>query len=225
MSGVEIVLVHGSWHGSWCWDLLRAELGELGRVTHAVDLPSMSGPAHGVEADAKVVREKVDSIDGPVLLLGHSYGGVVVSQASAGAGNVARLVYLAAFMLDDGQSPTSTVGREVPAEVEMLPPYGDPVDAFYADVPAELARDAAARLRPQSAQAARDRQRGAGWRDIPSTYILCERDKAVPPALQEQMSGRAGEVWRLDAGHSPFLSMPADLAALLAKIASAIDNS
>ncbi|MEV6608707.1 alpha/beta hydrolase [Kutzneria sp. NPDC051319] len=221
MSGAEIVLVHGSWHGSWCWALLSDELGALGRVTHAVDLPSMDGPGYGVEADTKVVREKVDSIGAPVVLLGHSYGGVVISQASAGD----RLVYLAAFMLDEGQSPLSTVGQELPPGLDMLPPPADPIDMSYADVPADLARDAVSRLRSQSAQAARDRQIGAGWRDIPSTYVLCEQDRAVPPALQEQMSQRANEIWRLDAGHSPFLSMPRELAVLLDEIASAVDDA
>ncbi|QUQ72299.1 alpha/beta fold hydrolase [Kutzneria sp. CA-103260] len=225
MPAVEIVLVHGSWHGSWCWELLRPELDKLGRVTHVVDLPSMTGAQYGVEADAKVVREKVDSIDGPVLLVGHSYGGEVVSQASVRAGNIARLVYLAAFQIDDGQSPLALSGRELPADLEFVPPFDNPIDTFYADVPADVARDAVARLRPQSAQAARDRQIGAGWRDIPSTYIVCEQDKAVPPAVQEEMARQADDVRRLDASHSPFLSMPSELAALLADIASAVDNS
>ena len=225
MPAVEIVLVHGSWHGSWCWPPLRAELDRLGRVTHVVDLPSMTGPEYGVDADAKVVRELVDSIDGPVLLLGHSYGGEVVSQASVGVGNIARLVYLAAFQLDDGDSPLATVGRELPADLKMLPPFDDPIETFYADVPAELARDAVSRLRPQSAQAARDRQVGAGWRHIPSTYIVCEQDRAVSPTLQEEMAKRADDVRRLNASHSPFLSMPVELAAMLADIASAVDNS
>jgi pimeloyl-ACP methyl ester carboxylesterase len=225
MPAVEIVLVHGAWHGSWCWQPLRAELDKLGRVTHIVDLPSVGGAGYGVEADAKVVREKVDSIDGPVLLLGHSYGGVVVSQASVGAGNIERLVYLAAFMLDDGASAMSTVGGELPADLEYLPVGENPIEMFYGDVPADLARDAVSRLLPHSARAPQDRQVGAGWRDIPSTYVLCEQDRAVPPALQEEMARRADDVWRLNASHSPFLSMPAELAVLLADIASAVDNS
>jgi len=224
MPMAEVVLVHGSWHGSWCWDRLREELSALGRQSHVVDLPSMTGPAYGLDADAKVVQEKVGSIDAPVLLLGHSYAGTVVSQASAGVGGVARLVYLAAFMMDEGQSLLTVVG-ELPPEVELLPPPDDPIDLFYADVPAELARDAVSRLRPQSAQAVRDVQLGAGWRDIPSTYVLCEQDKAVPPSSQERMARQADEVWRLDTGHSPFLSMPAELAALVDELASTVDNA
>ena len=219
MSGIEIVLVHGAWHGSWCWDRLRAELAGSGRVTHVVDLPSMASPADGLDADAKVVREKVDSIGRPVLLLGHSYGGIVVSQASVGA-EVARLVYLAAFMLDEGP-----FGPEVPSEAETVPPPDDPITVFYGDVPADVARDAVSRLRPLSAQAARGKQVGAGWRDIPSTYIVCEQDRILPPSAQEEMSRRATEVRRLDASHSPFLSMPAELAALLDQLASAVDNA
>ncbi|MFI9385931.1 alpha/beta fold hydrolase [Kutzneria sp. NPDC052558] len=222
---VEIVLVHGSWHGSWCWEPLRVRLDMLGWSTHAVDLPSMTGPEYGLEADAKVVREKVASIEGPVVLVGHSYGGEVVSQASVGVANIARLVYLAAFQIEEDTSALSVVGRELPADLELLPPFSNPIDTFYADVPSDLAQDAVARLRPQSAQAARDRQAGAGWRDIPSTYIVCERDQAVAPSLQEEMARRADEVRRLDSSHSPFLSMPAELAAMLADLASAVDDN
>jgi pimeloyl-ACP methyl ester carboxylesterase len=226
MSRVEIVLVHGAWHGSWCWDPLLAELTALGRPAHAVDLPSASAPEYALEADAKVVREKVGSVDGPVLLLGHSYGGIVVSQAAVGARNVARLVYLAAFQIEEGESLLSTLGQEVPPGMEVsVPVLDDSADRFYADVPAESARDALSRLRPHSTQSWLDGQVGAAWRDIPSTFLLCERDRALSPALQEQMAARADEVRRLDTGHSPFLSAPGELAALLDEIASAVDNS
>lgn len=219
------MLVHGAWHGSWCWEPLRAELAGLGRRTHAVDLPSVFGPAYGAEADAKTVREKVGSIDGPVLLVGHSYGGIPVSQAAVGARNVARLVYLAAFLVEEGESLLSTVGRDLPADLESIPVRDEPIDAFYADVSAELALDAVSRLRPHSMHSWRDRQVGAAWRDIPSTYVVCERDKALPPALQEEMARRADEVRRLDTSHSPFLSVPAELAAMLDQITSAVDDS
>ncbi len=222
---VEIVLVHGSWHGSWCWEPLRIELDRLGWATHAVDLPTMTGPQYGVDADAKVVRDLVDSIDGPVLLVGHSYAGVVVSQASVGAGNIARLVYLAAYQLDDGESPIPAGARAALAGLEYIPPFDNPVDTFYADVPTVLAQDAVARLRPQSGLVGQNLQVGAGWRDIPSTYIVCEQDKAIPPAAQEEMAKHATDIRRIDASHSPFLSRPAELAAMLVDIASAADNS
>ncbi|MFC0548526.1 alpha/beta hydrolase [Kutzneria chonburiensis] len=222
MSEAEIVLVHGAWHGSWCWDLLRKELG---RPSHVVDLPSMAGPAYGVEADAKVIREKVDSIDGPVLLVGHSYGGIPVSQAAVGAPNVAHLAYLAAFQIEAGESLMSTAGRELPPELTMIPVRDDPIGTMYSDVSPELAREAVARLRPQSALAWREKQVGAAWRDIPSTYVLCERDQSLPPEFQEIMAKRATAVRRLPSGHSLMVSMPVEVAALLDELASAVDNA
>jgi hypothetical protein len=92
-------------------------------------------------------------------------------------------------------------------------------------VATEPARAAMARLRPHSAQSWRDRQIGAAWRDIPSTYVLCERDKSLDPRLQETMSRRADDVRRLPTGHSPMLSMPAETAALLDELASAVDDA
>jgi pimeloyl-ACP methyl ester carboxylesterase len=225
MSEAEIVLVHGAWHGSWCWDLLRKELAALGRRSHVVDLPSTTGPAHGVEADAKVIREKVDSIDGPVLLVGHSYGGIPVSQAAVGAPNVAHLAYLAAFQIEAGESLMSTAGRELPPELKMIPVRDDPIGTMYSDVPTEPAREAVARLRPQSALSWQEKQVGAAWQDIPSTYVVCEQDKSLPPEAQEVMSQRATAVRRLPTGHSLMVSMPAEVAALLDELASAVDNA
>jgi pimeloyl-ACP methyl ester carboxylesterase len=220
MSEVEIVLVHGAWHGSWCWEPLRKELDALGRTSHVVDLPSVTGPAYGLEADAKVIREKVDSIDGPVLLVGHSYGGIPTSQAAVGATNVVRLAYLAAFQIEAGESLISAVGAELPADLESIPVQDNQIDTLYSDVAPEPARDAMARLRPQSAQSWRDKQIGAAWRDIPSTFVLCELDKSLDPGLQETMSRHADEVRKLPSGHSPMVSMPAELAALLDELAS-----
>jgi pimeloyl-ACP methyl ester carboxylesterase len=211
------LLVHGAWHGSWCWDRLIAELG--GDV-HTVDLPS-SGSTAGVHDDAEVVKAQLKAIDGPVVVLAHSYGGVPVTQALADAPNVEHVVFLAAYQLDEGESVFGIHGAPTPDDLDTsMPPDAGARTKYYADVPEADAAAAIARLRPQSIRSGIERITSAGWRTVPSTYIVCEQDQALPPALQERFAAKSGAVHRLASSHSPFLSMPAELAALLTKIAA-----
>lgn len=212
----DILLVHGAWHGSWCWELVTAELRRLGRTAHAVDLPSSGSPA-GLHEDAEVVRHAIASIDRPVAVVGHSYGGFPVTEATAGSAFVTRVVYLAAWMPEAGTSISEVAGMPE-FEAEFVPPPPDAVARFYDDVDPVLAERAAGMLRPQSARSATDRLRGAGWLTIPSTYLVCDNDKTIPPASQEEMAARASSVHHLPSAHSPFLSVPADLAALLDQV-------
>src|SRR5579885_298383 len=102
----EVVLVHGAWHGSWCWEPLRERLEARGIRTHAPDLQSAGEQARGLTdfyADAAAVRRLTDSIEAPVVLSGHSYGGLVVTEASAGSANVKHLVMIATIMFDAGE--------------------------------------------------------------------------------------------------------------------------
>ncbi|AWW41334.1 alpha/beta fold hydrolase [Streptomyces cadmiisoli] len=217
-----LLLVHGAWHGGWCWDRLRAAMEAEGVDTRTVDLPSAGGLG-GIAEDTRVVREALAAMAGPVVVVAHSYGGIPAGQAVADAPDVVRVVYLAAFQLDVGESLLGFYGAPVPPashEVEAVP--GDPVDLFYADVPRTVAEEAAARLVPQSAKAFSDVVERAGWHHVPSTYIVCEHDRAIPVQSQETLAARADEVHRMATSHSPFLSAPAELAALLSKIAREI---
>ncbi|WP_449342178.1 alpha/beta hydrolase [Streptomyces aurantiogriseus] len=212
--------MHGAWHGAWCWERLTSVLDADGWRVRAIDLPSAGGRA-GVQEDAQAVSEELELIDGPVVVVAHSYGGIPVSQAVAEAGNVSRVVYLAAFPLDVGESLLGFHGAPVPppdqGDFEAVP--SDPVALFYGDVPRSEAEEAAKRLVPQSAKSFSDVLTRAGWHTVPSTYILCEDDQALPAQSQQVLAARADEVHRIEGGHSPFLSKPVELAALLAKVA------
>src|SRR3954452_25454947 len=112
-----IVLVHGAWHGPWCWSKMLGPLRERGFAVQTVTNPS-SGPdptALGdLYDDADNLRNTLARIDGEAVVVAHSYGGVVATEGAAGAGNVVRLIYLTAFMLDEGESLFEMVGGVEP---------------------------------------------------------------------------------------------------------------
>ena len=216
-----LVLVHGAWHGTWAWRRLVEELPDLD--VRPVALPSV-GPdpsALGdLRTDAEVVRAAVTVVDGPVLVCAHCYGGMPVSEGLTGLPNVVGLVYLCAFQLDIGESLLGAVGGTAPSwwDVHGGERYVDPLrpgEVFYGDVHSRVARGAIARLGHQSLDAFRQPLTRAAWRTIPSTYVVCERDAAIPVDVQEIMAERAGRVLRMPTSHSPFLSRPAQLAGVL----------
>ncbi|QOV47814.1 alpha/beta hydrolase [Streptomyces chromofuscus] len=220
MSRPTLLLVHGAWHGSWCWEPLTAVLHADGWEVRTVDLPS-AGREAGVQDDARVVLQEVARIDGPVVVVAHSYGGVPVTQAVAEAPNVVHIVYLAAYQLEVGENLLGRHGAPTPSNPDGFQAVPDqPVPLFYADAPTADAEAAAARLVPQSTRSFSETVTAAAWHTIPSTYVVCEQDQALPPQLQEELATRAGTVHRMASSHSPFLSMPGRFAALLTKIAS-----
>lgn len=216
-----VLLVHGAWHGPWMWGELVREMPDVDVRT--VALPSVGRDATALGdlyADAAAVRSAVREIHGPVLVCAHSYGGVPVTEGVADLSNVVGLVYLCAFQLDIGESLAGVAGGR-PLDwwdVHAAEGYVDarrPLEILYADVDEAVARDAIMRLGHQSLVAFGQRLTRAAWRTIPSTYIVCEQDRAVPVEAQEAMAGRAGRVLRLSSSHSPFLSRPAQLAGIL----------
>jgi pimeloyl-ACP methyl ester carboxylesterase len=198
---------------------LQEALGSRDIPTRTVDLPSAGG-RRGIAEDTRAVRHALSSIDGPVVVVAHSYGGIPVSQAIADMPSVSRVVYLAAFQLDVGESLMGFYGAPAPTEPQEFEPVPDnPRDLFYADVHSAEAAETIARLVPQSAKTFTDAVTVAGWHTIPSTYIICEQDQALPAQLQKKLAVRADDVRHLASGHSPFLSMPQDLAGMLSQIA------
>lgn len=224
-----LMLVHGVAHGAWCWSRTEADLVGRGHDVLAVDLPLT-----GLDDDAGRVRRSLDDWGRHVVLVGHSYAGLVISKAAAEHPDVQQLVYVAAMLLD-GSDVFLNRMREFPAapitdEVELtadgnfVVPPETAVGCFYNECDSGEAAEAARRLRP-TAVACLDVPTGAEpWRSVPSTYVLCLRDRAIHPEFQRWMSTRASEVVALDTDHSPFLSQPERFADLLDGIARKADT-
>lgn len=215
-----IVLVHGAWHRPSTWDATRAALAELGYETRVAALPSAgTNPTASMYDDADAVRREVDAVDGPVVVLAHSYGGIPTAQGLTGAGNVDHLIFIGAYLLDDGESMYSRHGMEVPGDTSgLFPRPENPGPALYHDVPEEVAARAVADLVDQSLVSFTGTVTRAAWHDIPSTYIVCDDDRILPTGLQETMSAHAGATRRWAGGHSPFLAAPEKFAALVDEI-------
>lgn len=208
----NLLLVHGAWHGSWCWEFLVPELRSRGWTPSVVDLPSTSGsPAAGVREDAEAVREAVAALDGRVTVLAHSYAGVPVGEA---AGSADRLIYLAAHLLEPGESVVTPLGGPwYEAGTKLLDAPQPARELLFPDAPDEIGAWAASRLRPQSARVFEDVVTRAAWQTVPTLSIVCQDDVIFPPVFAERLE--AGDVRYLPGSHSPFLARPAELAELI----------
>ncbi|WP_433556768.1 alpha/beta fold hydrolase [Pseudonocardia xinjiangensis] len=220
-----LVLVHGAWHGAWAWELLVPELAARGWRTSTVDLPSASGdPEAGMYRDAEIIREHLAGIDGPITVLAHSYGGLPVTEVAATVPRVTQLIYLAAHMLDVGEYVLGPTGGPWfdPEETPLLPVPDSSTVLMYADVAADVAEAAVARLRPQSSLSFLEPLTRAAWRRLPSAFVVCDEDRIFPPVLAETLPPKADLVRHMPTSHSPFLSRPAELAELISEISAAL---
>jgi len=217
----ELVLVHGAWHGAWAWERLLPVLAERGWTARAVDLPSAASKAGNV-ADAEHLQAVLRERPVPTVLVGHSYGGTVITQGGAGVDHVVGLAYVCAARPDVGDvvwtDPTSP--DEVPAWIEVdlaneAIHAHDSEHILYNDCAPDVVSAAQARLRPQSLASFLEPIRAAAWHDRPSAYLICELDNCVPAAGQEALAEGCGHVERIAASHSPFLSRPQDVEAFL----------
>jgi len=223
-----VILVHGAWHGSWCWRRLIPLIEQRGIEVLAPDLPSVGGTdAENLSSDAQAVCALAEPAEGPVLLCGHSYGGMVISLAASLSNTVTRLVYLCAFMPEDGQSLAEIGGGRLAPWIRQfddgtaLPDLERAGDLFYADCDPATRAWAVAQLRRQRVAAYAEPVPAPAWKQIDSTYIVCSEDRALPPDLQRGLfAPRAARTLELNSSHSPFLSQPAALAELLASIAT-----
>lgn len=222
----ELLLVHGAWHGPWCWEELIPELNRNGWTTHTVTLPStLSDGATppkctpGLYDDAAAIEKALTAIDVPVAVIAHSYGGAPATEAAARAANVSYLIYLAAFQLDTGESVRSSMGADpnLPMPTCQYAPALSS-ETLYHDVEPAVAARAANRLRDQSDLSRAQCIQHAGWHTLPSSYVVCDRDRAIPPARQMQFAARADTVHHIDTGHSPFYAAPRELATLIERI-------
>ncbi|MEV6304570.1 alpha/beta hydrolase [Actinoplanes sp. NPDC051861] len=231
MSKPTIVLVHGAFaDGSGFAEVARGLLAAGHPVVAAAN------PLRGLSSDAAQVRALLDSIDGPIVLVGHSYGGAVISAAATGSEAVQALVYLGAFVPDTGESaeqlvgqfPGSTVGeslKPVPLPDGQVDLYINPLvfhANFAADLPAADAELYAITQRPAAGAALGEPASGQpAWRTIPSYHLISGADRIIPPAAQEFMAKRAGgEVEVVEgASHMLFASQPEATVAFIEKAA------
>ena len=199
-----VVLVHGGFADASFWGPVIKELQARG-------LPVLAppNPLRGLAHDAEYTASYVDQIDGPVLLVGHSYGGAVISVAGAAIPNAVGLVYVAAFALDEGESFGEIFGRfgDTPLVAAVrpssypLPNGGTAVEltiapelyreAFAADLPTEVTDVLAVSQRPFAA-IFEDRAQAAAWKTLPSWAVVATSDKAIPPDAERHMAQRAG---------------------------------
>ena len=226
----RIILVHGAWVGAWEFGPLEQLLRERGWEVDALDLPS-TGTTESMFQDAAAISAAIDRAGGPVVLVGHSYGGVPVTQAGDHPA-VERIVYVAAFALDAGESVIASMGGTLPEvfgitddQVTMGRTRDERVDLIAADMPPGVPREASEQLadlfRPQSLPSFSDELSNVAWRVKPATYILTENDGVVSPALQESIAVRSGaDIIRIPHGHAPFQEDPAGFADLLERVAA-----
>jgi pimeloyl-ACP methyl ester carboxylesterase len=231
MSEPTIVLVHGAFADASGFAGIIRELDSAG---HSVIAPP--NPLRSLASDAAAVSAVVKAIDGPVLLVGHSYGGAVITQASVGLENVTGLVYLAAFGLDVGESCASVQGPFPPsmlASTSYPTPYDAPGapngpdlyigkeqfrETFCADVPIDVADVMFATQRPLSLAALTENATAAGWKTKPSWFLVSEHDNAIPPDAERFMAERMGAVTEsINGSHTAFIANPVRVATFITK--------
>lgn len=222
--GMSIVLVHGAWHGAWCWERVVEILAGEGVPAVAVQLPGDDGLPGDLHADAGAVRRALDGLGSPAVLCGHSYGGAVITEAGTHPA-VAHLVYVAAFTPDHEHAVRDLLGPERRAPLARLGDDGlvhlDPVGvaSLYHDCDPATVEWAATRTRPQRPEGFSTPVPLPAWKTIPSTYVVCTADPAVSPRLQRQMADQIGAaVVEWPCGHSPFAGRPELVAGLLAEL-------
>jgi len=224
----RVVLVHGAWHGAWAWERVLRLLTSTGVDCLALDLPGHGddgGPCGDLYSDVLRVREALDQFDSEVVLVGHSYGGAVITEAGLHPA-VQHLVYLAAFALDAGEScisvaadvgaglisyegrPNLGAGFMMGAEDMITLDPSNAAECLYNGCDPDTVAWALARLGPQPLITLQEAPRHAAWRRKPSTYVVCDDDMAVHPDLQRMMARRCSSVIEWATDHSPFLCRP-----------------
>jgi pimeloyl-ACP methyl ester carboxylesterase len=224
-------LVHGAWHGGWCWSLLAPELEARGHDVVAPDLPS-DDPEASIEDYARAVLDALDARGangGDLVVVGHSLGGLTAPVVAARR-PVRKLVMLCAVVPEPGKAlseqyrddpmevPEEFFGRAVTREdkTSVLPPEAAE-RWLYHDCEPAVAREAAAHMRPQGWKALADPSPLSAWPDVPSSYVLCTGDRVVQPEWSRRVAKRVMgvEALELPGSHSPMLSRPAALAELI----------
>jgi pimeloyl-ACP methyl ester carboxylesterase len=227
---MHFALVHGAYHGAWCWDLLRKELERDGHTASAVDLPC-EDPDAGAERYAELVVQAIPKGAG-VVLVGHSLGGLTIPVAASMTPTL-MTVYLCALVpvpglgfdaqhveIGTGFRPSEPAIGHTDGSASW--PAAGAIEVFYHDCDPQVASDAAARLRRQFWRVTQEVTPLREWPGAGSAYILCTEDRMVSRDYGRRASrGVLGiEPVEIGGGHSPFLSRPRELAGVLERVAS-----
>jgi pimeloyl-ACP methyl ester carboxylesterase len=231
-----VVLVHGAFAESASWTGVIERLHAAGITSVAV-----ANPLRSLAGDAAYVRDVIAAVDGPVVLVGHSYGGLVISEASAGDDRVVALVYVSAFVPEPGDSafslsasaPGSTLGEALDAHpistggVELVIRRDRFHEQFAADVPAQVAGVMGATQRPatEAALTAAVQAPVPGWRDRPSWHVFGSEDRNIPAAVFRAGAERAGSRGTRElsgASHATSVSRPDEVAATIIDAVDAV---
>ncbi|MBO1330422.1 alpha/beta fold hydrolase [Streptomyces sp. VRA16 Mangrove soil] len=228
-----VVLVHGAFADSSSWN------GVVARLEHeGYPVVGVANPLRDLAGDSAYLSSVLDTVPGPVVLVGHSYGGAVITDAAAGHANVKALVYVAAFAPDEGESaleitgghpgsqlPSALVVRTFPGGQEASIDPASFRRVFAGDVSSREARLMAAAQRPVALAALGAPSSAPAWRSIPSWYLVAGADRAIPPAAEQAMARRAHAhtVTVPGASHAVAVSHPRAVADLIEAAARATD--
>jgi pimeloyl-ACP methyl ester carboxylesterase len=224
----NIVLVHGAWADGSCWDAVIEALQGKGYKVTAPQFPETS-----TEDDVARLRQVLRRQDGPTVVAGHSYGGQIVTALGADAPNVAGLVYVAAFGLDEGESLGALLGGGPPtpalANLEVDEqgfgwlPEDDFVGHFAADVDPDQARVLHAVQQPISMSTFEYTMGVPAWRALPSWFVVAQSDEAIPPDAERHFAERMGATTvEVAAGHLAMVTQPAVVVDLLEQAAQRV---
>ena len=231
-SSPTVVLVHGAFADASGYAGVIRELQSQG-----VDVRAPMNPLRSLAFDADAIARYTTTIDGPIILVGHSYGGAVISQAAPAIKDVIALVFLSAFALDEGEScasvqepfpPSLLASTSVPTSYDAPGAPGGPDlfikisefhQTFCADLPAEVAAPMAVSQRPLSAAGLTEKATVAGWKDLPTWFMVSEQDNAIPPDCERFMARRMNaDIESVSGGsHAAFIAHPDIAAGLILK--------
>jgi len=234
-----IVLVHGAWANTASW------AGVIGRLQHdGYTVVAPPNPLRSLRFDTAYITDFLKTIPGPVVLVGHSYGGMVISDAATRSPNVRALVYVDAFVPKKGESalgldsikPGSALGAgnvfnavpfpgAAPGDAELYVKPKVFIHAFANGLPATEGAVLAATQEPAVASALTAPSTSPAWSRLPSWYVLGTIDRAIPPAIQLFMARRAhARITRVDAGHLSMVSHPGVVTRVILEAAGAVSN-
>lgn len=226
-----VVLVHGAFADASGWS------GVIDRLlAEGFPVVAVANPLRALGSDSAYLRSILDAIDGDTVLVGHSYGGAVITNAAAGAGNVVGLVYIAAFAPDRGEKiadfldPEKYPGEQAGPDDFVFRPFATGLDVtiatdrfqeiFAADLPESVAQVLAVSQRPATASTMEEASGEPAWKTLPSWYQISTRDHAISPAAQRMFAQRMGaNTTSIDASHAGYISHP-DATAEVIKLAA-----